>query len=309
LHASTSTARSSGAISAGARSGGTAERLVILRDGESWHYAGFLLGRAGRAIKKSLPGKRLQKDRLPKQFTHLSAMVGRIDNPCLLPADPTDRHFMYSTIHAKRLFSNSSGRSSSTSTSDSRNQPKISVLKENRLEPRIDIHSIDYEFPLQTKKKESSGNPTLADENSKPVFSPKTNEGASAKSMTTPLGAAPVVVQSQKHEVEIGVDAENTIDSGDTSGMTVTSFIECIRWNDHAALEMHIEAGFKGDMAFVLDSVESNPIELAMECGNFDALTILLPRTKASVLMEAMNKRQEFFDQNVALAINLFCKL
>jgi hypothetical protein len=216
---------------------------------------------------------------------------------------------MYAIIHAKRDFSNNSGLSSATSASDSRNQPKISALKENRLEPRIDIHSIDYEFPLQTKKKESSGNRHLADENSKPVFLLKTNEVAAAKSTTTPFGAAPVVIQLQKQEEKIGVDAENTIDSGDTSGMTVTSFIECIRWNDRAALEMHIEAGFRGDMAFMLDSVESNPIDFAMECGHFDALTILLPQTKANVLMEAINKRQEFFDRNVDLGISLFCKL
>lgn len=215
---------------------------------------------------------------------------------------------MYANIDVKREFLNTNNRSSTTSTSGSGYQPRISALQENRLEPRIDIHSIDYEFPLQTKKKESSGNGHLADKNSIPVFSLKMNKLPAEKGAATPSDTAPADAYSEKHEQKTEVDTENIIDSDQMSGMTVTSFIECIRWNDQATLEMHMQAGFKGDMTIMMDSVESNPIEFAMECGHFDALNLLLPQTRASVLMEAMNKRQAFFDQNVDLAIKLFCK-
>jgi hypothetical protein len=161
-------------------------------------------------------------------------------------------------------------------------------------------------FTASTKNRESSGNRHLGNENSNPVFSLKNNEYAAPDSKTKPSGAAPVAVHSQQHEEKIAADAANTIESGEMSGMTVTSFMESIRWNDHVALKMHMEAGFKGDMVLMLGSVESNPIEFAMECSQFDAAVILLPQTKPIFLMEAINKRQEFFDRHPDLGLNLF---
>ena len=102
------------------------------------------------------------------------------------------------------------------------------------------------------------------------------------------------------------MNSVNQIEEEEMSGMTMTSFIESIRFNDHGAIKMHLEAGFKGDTSFIQKSVTSTPIDFAIENDYFDAAFIILPQTKPNILMEAMNKRQEFFDQHTDLALNLF---
>jgi hypothetical protein len=183
------------------------------------------------------------------------------------------------------------------STSDFSGQPDIKSLPENRLVPRIESHSIDYDFPLKIKSA-PSGKPSSDKAIGTEI--PLSTKGTDYKKTfaTEPSYVAstpPKLVDSGN----VGI-SEIEILSGpeELSGLTLNSFIESIKHQQNYSLSMHIDEGFKGHQLIMDGSAEKNAIECAVICKNIHAVNLLLPTTDRAILENVMNEHKDFFQDH-----------
>jgi hypothetical protein len=196
-----------------------------------------------------------------------------------------------------RIFTLGSFNHSSSPKPESRRQLPIQSFPENNVEPRIDIHSIEYDFPLEKKATTKVAEPGSVGERlsvsvqtraSEPTYQDSASrESESPKPLSNPTSA----VMDSTEEV---------------SGFSVESFFDSIRFGESSSLKLHIESGFKGSQERLVDAGKYNAFDYAMHCKNFDALMALAPTVKASNIIEALEKNPLFIHEYRSFSMQLF---
>lgn len=213
--------------------------------------------------------------------------------------------------HMNQIFTRSAFNPSSSPQTNSRRQPAIRSFPENNVETGIEIHSLDYEFPIEKKARTQ-----LA----KLVVKPGPEEGNDK----TAAEQLPSSVQMHASEptyqdsVSTGSEGPKTLpalesvmmDSAEeVSGLSVNSFFDSIRFGDSFSLELHIESGFKGSHELMLGTEKYNAFDYAMHCKNFAALTALSPTVNAGNIINALEKNPAFIHEYRDFSMHLFSAL
>ena len=207
-----------------------------------------------------------------------------------------------------QYFTRSSFGPSYSPQPNSQRQPAIRSFPENNVETGIEIHSLDYEFPLEKKARTKfvelvatpgpkAGNDETAAEKlpgsvemhaSEPTYQDSVSNG-SKNPETLPITES--VMMNSTEEV---------------SGFSVNSFFDSIRFGDSFSLELHIESGFKGSNEFMLGTEKYNAFDYAMHCKNFAALMALAPTVNAGNIINALEKNPAFIHEYRQFSMRLF---
>ena len=205
-------------------------------------------------------------------------------------------------------FTRNSLSPSSSRQANSQRQPAIRSFPENNVETGIDIHSIDYEFPLQkkvgSKAAEAIAGPGIGVANGKAAadqFPSSTQINASK-----PIFKDPISTGSKNPETSATLEPPITNNDEEISGFSVNSFLDSIRFTDSFSLELHIEHGFKGSHEFMLGTDKYSAFDYAMHCKNFSALMALAPTINAGIIISSLEKNPAFIHEYRHFSMQLF---
>jgi hypothetical protein len=196
-----------------------------------------------------------------------------------------------------RIFTLGSFSHSSSPKPESRRQLTIQSFPENNVEPRIDIHSIEYDFPLEKKARSKVAELGPIEER----LSVSVQTCASEPTYQDSFSTESKTPKTMSNPESVMMDATE-----DESGFSVDSFFDSIRFGDSFSLKLHIESGFKGNQETMSGTEKYNAFDYAMHCKNFDALMSLAPTVKASHIIEALEKNPTFIHEYRPFSMQLF---
>lgn len=207
-----------------------------------------------------------------------------------------------------QIFTRSSFNPSSSPQANSQRQPAIRSFPENNVESRIDIHSIEYDFPLEkkarTKVAELVAEPGPGAGNGKAVAEQLSDSVQMHASEPTYRDS--VSTGSKSPKTLSTLESVMMDGSEDLSGFSANSFFDSIRFSDSFSLKLHIEHGFKGSHEFMLGTEKYNAFDYAMHCKNFDALMALAPTVNAGNIIDALEKNPAFIHEYRHFSMQLF---
>lgn len=184
---------------------------------------------------------------------------------------------------------------------NSRPEPTIRSLRENNVDTGIDIHSIDYEFPLQKKVRTKVAEPVTLPGPVEEQLSVSVQTHASQ-----PTYQDSISTETKSPEILSDLESVMMDPAEDESGFSANSLFESIRFGDTFSLQLHIESGFKGSHESMLGMEKYNAFEYAMRCKNFDALMALAPTVNAKNIIDALEKNPEFIHDYRRFSMQLF---
>jgi hypothetical protein len=207
-----------------------------------------------------------------------------------------------------QYFTRSTFRPSSSPQANSRRQPTIRPFRENNVDTGIEIHSLDYDFPIENKARTK-----LAQLVARP--GPEAENGKTAAEQLP--GPVQMHASEPTYQDSVPTESKNpktlpalesaTMDSvEEVSGFSADSFFDSIHFGDSFSLELHIEQGFRGSHEFMLDEEKYNAFDYAMRCKNFAALMALAPTVKAGHIINALEKNPAFIHEHRDFSMQLF---